>query len=40
MNLSSKRIMESLILDFLCLDGPKSLIKVPLCAIYALETSP
>lgn len=32
--------MQSLILDFLCLDQAKSLVKVPLCALNQLEISP
>ena len=34
--IKNQRIMESLILDFLCLDNAKSLIKVPLCALKTL----
>ena len=31
--ITNQRVIESLILDLLCLDGPKSLLKVPLCAL-------
>ena len=39
-SIRSQRVMESLILDFLCLDQAKGLIKVPLCALQQLEVSP
>ena len=32
--------MESVILDFLCLDEAKSLIRVPLCALKAIQMDP
>ena len=38
--IENQRIIESLILDFLCLDQEKSLVKVPLCALKALQTNP
>ena len=36
----SQRVMQSLILDSLCLDHDKSLVKVPLCALQQLELTP
>ena len=40
MAIQSQRVVESLIVDFLCLDNTKALIKVPLCALRHLEQAP
>ena len=40
MAIENHRIVESLILDLLCLDQEKSLLKVPLCALKALQINP
>jgi len=38
--IESQRVIESLVLDCLCLDSAKSLIKVPLCALAQLDLLP
>ena len=37
--LNQKNEYELRVLDFLCLDGSKALIKIPICALMSLDNS-
>ena len=37
--LNRKNAFELKVIDFLCLDGPKALIKIPICALMSLDNS-
>ena len=38
--LNKKNAFELKVIDFLCLDGQKALIKIPICALMNLDNSP